>query len=90
MNWRVFIAVLWGALFGELTFAAGPLSVVSDHRTIAIIQIVLTSPMIPGLIVAATVGSLVPAAAINSLINFALCYFVLRFVPAFKAARERK
>ena len=90
MNWRVFIAVLWGALFGALTFAAGSLFVVSDDRTIAIIQIVLTSPMIPGLVVAAFVGSLVPAAAINALINFALCYFVLRFVPAFKAGGGRK
>ena len=87
MNWRLLIAGLWGALFGVLTFAAGPLSVVSDHRSIAIIQIVLASPMIPGLIVAAVVGSLVPAAAINALINFALCYFVLRFVPAFKTER---
>lgn len=84
MNWKISIAVLWGALFGALTFAAGPLSVVSDHTTIAIIQIALTSPMIPGLLVAAHVGSLVPAAAINALINFAVCYFALRFVPAFK------
>jgi len=87
MNWRLFIAVLWGALFGALTFAAGPLAVVSDNTAIATVQIVLTSPMIPGLFVAALVGSLVPAAGINAVINFSICYFLLRFFPAFKANR---
>lgn len=88
MNWRLFIAILWGALFGVLTFAAGPLAVVSNNTAIAAVQIVLTSPMIPGLFVAAFVGSLVPAAGINAAINFAICYFLLRFFPAFKVNRE--
>lgn len=88
MNWRLFIAILWGALFGVLTFAAGPLAVVSNDTAIATAQIALRSPMIPGLIVAAFVGSLVPAAGLNAVINFAICYFMLRFFPAFKPDRD--
>ena len=88
MNLRLVIAVLWGGLFGVLTFAAGPLSVVSNNTALAIVQIVLTSPMIPGLFVAALAGSLVPTAGINAVINFSICYFLLRFIPAFKAQRE--
>lgn len=45
----------------------------------------LTYLLIPGLILAAAVGSLVPAAAFNAAIHFALCFFVLRLVPAFRS-----
>ncbi len=90
MNIRVWIAVAWGVVVGVLTFAAGPIAWLSVHPAIAFIQIVFTYLMIPGLIVAAGVGSLVPAAAINGLIHFAVFFFLLGFVPAFKtkAARE--
>ena len=40
--------------------------------------------MMPGLMVAAMVGSLIPAVVINAAINFGLCYFVLRYVPALR------
>jgi hypothetical protein len=58
--------------------------VTSDHLAIAAIQIVLTYTMLPGLLVAALVGSLVPAAVINALIHFGLCFLALRFLPRLK------
>jgi hypothetical protein len=67
MNWRVLIAATWGILIGGMTFAAGQLAWLSDHAGIAAIQTVLTYLMLPGLIVAAGLGSLGPAAAINAL-----------------------
>jgi len=84
MNPRVLIAAVWGTLIGVLTFAAGPLAMPSDHIVIAAIQSVLTYIMLPGLIVAAAVGSLGPAAVINALIHFGICFFVLRVLPPFK------
>ena len=84
MNSRVLVAAAWATLIGALTFAAGPLAVLSDHKVIAAIQTVLTYIMLPGLIVAATVGSLGPAAIVNALINFGICFFVLRFLPPFR------
>src|SRR5215472_3384286 len=88
MNWRAFIALSWGALVGALTFAVGPLAMISDHNTaIAILETVLAILMFPGLLVAVTVGSPVPAAGINALIHFAICFFVLRFFPAFRTKR---
>ena len=86
MNWRALIAVGWGVLIGSMTFAAGPLTAISDNAVFALAQIALTCVMIPGLYVAAEVGSLVPAAAINAVIHFAMCYLVLRFIPAPKSA----
>lgn len=53
MSRRASIAVFWGLLIGGLTFAAGPLTSLSDHAAIAAIQIILTCLMTPGLIVAA-------------------------------------
>ena len=85
MNARVWIAASLGALMGAMTFAAGPLAWLSDNAAIAFAQATLTYLLVPGLIVAAAVGSLVPAAVINALIHFAICFFVLRFVPAFKS-----
>jgi hypothetical protein len=70
---------------GAMTFAAGPLAWLSDNAAIAFAQATLTYLLVPGLIVTAAVGSLVPAAVINALIHFAICFFVLRFVPAFKS-----
>jgi hypothetical protein len=84
MNSRVLVAAAWATLVGTLTFAAGPLAVLSDHKVIAAIQTVLTYIMLPGLIVAAGVGSLGPAAVVNALIHFGICFFVLRFLPPFK------
>lgn len=75
MNRRASIAIVWGLLIGELNFAAGPMAFLSDHIVIALIQVVLTIIMIPGLIAAAAVGSLVKVAAINALVHFALCLF---------------
>jgi len=71
-------------LIGALTFAAGPLTSSSDHAAIAAVQMFLTYMIVPGLMVAALVGSLGPAAVINALIHFGVCFFALRFLPAFK------
>jgi hypothetical protein len=57
MDSRVLVAAAWATLIGALTFAAGPLAVLSDHKVIAVIQTVLTYIMSPGLIVGAEVGS---------------------------------
>jgi hypothetical protein len=84
MNPRVLVAAAWATLIGALTFAAGPLAVLSDHKLIATIQTALTYIMLPGLIVAAEVGSLGPAAVVNALIHFVICFFVLRFLPPFR------
>jgi hypothetical protein len=84
MNPRVLVAAAWAILIGALTFAAGPLAMLSDHKVIATIQVVLTYIMLPGLIVAAEVGSLGPAAVVNALIHFGICFFVLRFLPPFR------
>jgi hypothetical protein len=89
MKRRASIAVVWGVLMGGLTFAAGPLAVLSEHTVVATVQTILTYLLIPGLIVAAAVGSLIPAAGINALIHFALCFFVLRFVPGLKSVSMR-
>jgi hypothetical protein len=78
------VAAAWAILIGALTFAAGPLAMLSDHKVIATIQVVLTYIMLPGLIVAAEVGSLGPAAVVNALIHFGICFFVLRFLPPFR------
>lgn len=84
MNPRVLIAAAWGMLIGGLTFAAGPIAWLSNHAVLAAIQTVLTYLMLPGLIVAAAVGSFGPAAVINALIHFGLCFIVLRFLPPFR------
>jgi hypothetical protein len=84
MDSRVLVAAAWATLIGALTFAAGPLAVLSDHKVIAVIQTVLTYIMSPGLIVGAEVGSLGPAAAVNALIHFGICFLVLRFLPPFR------
>ena len=84
MGWKAFIAGGWGVLIGALTFAAGPLTAISDHAAVAVVQMVLVCLMIPGLFVASEVGSLIPAAATNALIHFGVCFLVLRFVPAFR------
>ena len=84
MNPRVLVAAVWAITIGALTFAAGPLAVLSDHKVIAAIQTVLTYITLPGLIVAARVGSLGPAAVVNALIHFGICFFVLRFFPPFR------
>jgi hypothetical protein len=84
MNPRVLVAAAWATLIGALTFAAGPLAVLSDHKLIATIQTVLTYTMLPGLIVAAEVGSLGPEAVVNALIHFVICFFVPRFLPPFR------
>jgi Na+/proline symporter len=54
---------------------------------IAAIQTVLTYLMLPGLIVAAGVGSLWPAAVVNALIHFGLCFIALRFLSLFRKKR---
>jgi hypothetical protein len=84
MNLRVLAAAAWAILIGALTFAAGPLTALSDHKVIAAIQLVLTYVMLLGLFVAAEVGSLGPAAIVKALIHFGICCFVLRFLPPFK------
>jgi hypothetical protein len=89
MNRRVLTATAWGTFMGILTFAAGPISSLSDHTVIAAIQTVLTCMMLPGLIVAAEVGSLGPAAVVNALIHFGLCFMALRFFPAFRKMRAQ-
>lgn len=89
MNRRVAVAGAWGLLFGALTCYVGPISSISDHAVLAYVQILLMCLMIPGLIVANGIGSLVPAVVINALIHFALCFFALRFVPAFKSKHAR-
>jgi hypothetical protein len=82
MNPRVLVAVAWAIFIGAFTFAAGPLAALSDHKVIAAVQLVLTFIMLPGLLVAAEVGSLGPAAIVNALIHFGICFFVLRFFAA--------
>jgi len=97
MSWRAFVAASWGAWVGALTFAARP--VLSDHPAINNLQAVLTSP---GLLAALTVGRLVPftvarpepavgtnalMAGTNALLQFAICFFILRFIPAFRTRR---
>ena len=84
MGARKWIAVSWGCLMGALTFAAGPLALLSNHVAIAFLQSFFTYLLFPGLIVAAAVGSLLPAAGVNAMIHFGLCFFLLRFLPAFK------
>jgi len=81
MTPRVWVAAVWATLIGALTFAAGPLAMLSDHKLVAAVQIVLTSILLPGLILAAEVGSLGPAASVNAVIHFGICFFVLRFLP---------
>ena len=63
MNRRVLVAAAWAILVGALTFAAGPLTALSDHKVVAAIQLVLTYLMLPGLLVAAGVGSLGPGSS---------------------------
>jgi hypothetical protein len=84
MTPRVWVAAVWATLIGALTFAAGPLAMLSDHKLVAAVQIVLTSILLPGLILAAEVGSLGPAASVNAVIHFGICFFVLRFLPPFR------
>ena len=84
MNRRVLVAAAWAILVGALTFAAGPLTALSDHKVVAAIQLVLTYLMLPGLLVAAGVGSLGPGAVVNALIHFGVGFFVLRFLPPFR------
>ena len=84
MSPRFLIAAGWGILIGALTFAAGPLGWSSHQAAIAAVQMLLTCMIVPGLLVAALVGSLGPAAVVNALIHFGVCFFVLRFLPAFK------
>jgi hypothetical protein len=84
MNLRVLVAAAWAILIGALTFAAGPLSALSGHKLIAAIQVAVTYIMLPGLVVAAAVGSLGPAAVVNALIHFGICFFLLRFLPTFR------
>jgi hypothetical protein len=84
MNPRVLVAAAWAILFGALTFAAGPIASLSTHPGIATIQLVLAYIMLPGLLVAAGVGSLGPGAVVNALIHFGVCFFVLRFSPPFR------
>jgi hypothetical protein len=84
MNPRVLVAAVWAITIGALTFAAGPLAAPSSHKAIAAIQLVLTCIMLPGLFVAAEVGSLGPASVVNALIHFGICFFVLRFLPPFR------
>lgn len=84
MNRRVLFAAVWGTLIGLLTFSAGPIAKLSDQTVIAAIQIVLTCIMLPGLFVAARVGSFGPAALINAVFHFGVCYFALRFVRPFR------
>jgi hypothetical protein len=87
MHFRVLIAAAWGMLIGGLTFAAGPIAWLSGHAVIAAIQTVLTYLMLPGLIVAAGVGSLGPAAVVNALIHFGLCFIALRFLLPSRKSR---
>jgi hypothetical protein len=84
MNPRVLVAAAWAILVGAFTFAAGPLASLSDHKVIAAFQIAMTYIMLPGLFVAAEVGSLGPAAVVNALIQFGICFFALRFLPPFR------
>lgn len=84
MNRRVAIAAIWGVLIGALSFAPGTFTDLSGHTAIAVVQVVVGIFMMPGLVVAALAGSLVSAVVINAAINFGLCYFLLRFVPALK------
>lgn len=84
MNRRVAIAGVWGALIGALSSSPGTWTVLSGHLAIAVFQVVLGVFMMSGLMIAAMVGSLIPAVVINAAINFGLCYFMLRFVPALK------
>ena len=84
MHFRVLIAAAWGLLIGGLTFAAEPIAWLSGHAVIAAIQTVLTYLMLPGLIVAAGVGSLGSAAVVNALIHFGLCFIALRSLLPFR------
>src|SRR5271156_4451117 len=75
MSPRFLIAAGWGILIGALTFAAGPLGWSSHQAAIAAVQMLLTCMIVPGLLVAALVGSLGPAAVVNALIHFGVCFF---------------
>lgn len=87
MSRRLEIAFWWGVLMGALSFAAGPLTSLSEHSAIAALQIMISVPLFPGLVAGAMMGSLLPAAGINWLIHFSICYLVLGFLPSFRKPR---
>lgn len=77
---RLTVAALWGALIGGLTLAAGPLSVLSPHGPVAMMQRGLTILMLPGLLAAIGVGSLAVGGLVNGAVHFGLCWLLF---PAF-------
>jgi hypothetical protein len=90
MNIRFIVAAIWGTLIGACTFAAGPIAWTSANPFIATIQIALTYLMMPGLIVAAGVGSLIPAAAGNALLHFGLCWLSFPLFLRFRRGKTPK
>jgi hypothetical protein len=79
---RIIVALIWGALMGSITFALGPLSVISDNIIIGALQIVLVYLLVPGIIGAAAFSGNVHAfylgvgAVINALFHFGLCWLL--------------
>ena len=86
-----FVAVAWGLFMGGLTFAAGPLAMLSANPVIAAIQFAFTTLLFPGLLCAAMVGSLVPAAFINGFLNLGLSWLVITlFAGLRRRAKARR
>ena len=79
-----FFAAACGLSMGGLTFAAGPLALLSANPVIAAIQFVLTMLLFPGLLCAAMVGSLVPAAFINGFFYLGISWLLFTVFAGFK------
>lgn len=83
---RLLISMIWGTLFGGLTFAVGSIASLSANMIVAAMQIVIMFLLLPGIIGAGAISgnihaySLGPGAIINALVNFGLCWLLFPFV----------
>jgi hypothetical protein len=87
---RTIIALIWGALMGSLTFALGPISVISDNFIFGALQIILVYLLVPGIIGAGIVSGNVHAiylevgAVINAVFYFGLSWLLFPLFMKFK------
>ena len=83
---RLLISMIWGTLFGGLTFAVGSIASLSANMIVAAMQIVIMFLLLPGIIGAGAISgnihaySLGSGAIINALVNFGLCWLLFPFV----------
>ena len=79
---RFFVAVAWGALIGGMTFAAGPIGLLSANSIISAVQWVLLILILPGIVGGAVIGgsahtiSLGVGAVVNALLHFGVSWLL--------------